>query len=330
MRRREFIGLFSGLAAAWPVALYAEQPQRSASIGVLMNSSADDPETLALIAALSQGLSEAGWTIGRNAKIDYRWYEGNTEAARKYAAELVALAPDVILASGTPGVAATQLATRTIPIVFTRVADPLGAGFVNSLARPGGNTTGFMNFEYNLSGKWLELLKQIAPHVTRVAVLREQTNPSGIAQFGAIQALAPSLGVQVSPISVGSADEVASAITTFAARSTNSGLIITGSAQVTGYINLIVKLAAQHKLPAIYSDPFIVTSGALIGYGPDRLDQARRAAAYIDRILKGEKAGELPVQAPVKYQLAINLKTAKALGLDPPASLLAGADEVIE
>jgi putative tryptophan/tyrosine transport system substrate-binding protein len=329
MRRREFIALLSGAAATWPLAARAQQSKRQARIGVLMNISADDPETLAQVGALSQGLSEAGWTIGRNVKIDYRWYEGNAEAARKYAAELVALEPDVILASGTQGVAATQLATRAVPIVFTRVADPVGAGFVNSLARPGRNTTGFMVFEYSLSGKWLELLKLIAPHMTRVAVLREQTNPSGIAQFGAIQALAPSLAVQVSPLSVGNGDELGRAIGAFA-RGTNAGLIVTGSAQVTGLINLIIKLAAQYKLPAIYSDPFAVAGGALIAYGPDRADQFRRAAGYIDRILKGEKAGELPVQSPVKYQLAINLKTAKALGLDPPASLLASADEVIE
>ena len=328
MRRREFITLLGGAAATRPLAAHA-QPVTVRRIAALLNTSADDPETPALVGAFSQGLSEHGWTIGRNIQIDYHWYAGNPEAARKYATELVALAPDVILVAGTPGVAASQRATRTVPIVFTRVADPLGAGFVDNLARPGGNITGFMIFEYSLSGKWLDFLKQIAPHVTRVAVLRDQSNPSGIAQFGAIQALAPSLGVQVSPLSVAGADEIANAIGTFA-HSANGGLIITGSAAVTGHLYSIIKLAAQYKLPAIYPDPFIISGGALICYGPDQIDQFRRAAGYVDRILKGEKPGELPVQSPVKYQLAINLKTAKALGLDVPAPLLASADEVIE
>jgi ABC-type uncharacterized transport system substrate-binding protein len=328
MRRRGFITLVAGAAAVWPFAAYA-QPVTVRRIAALLNTSADDPETPVLVGAFSQGLSERGWIIGHNIQIDYRWYAGNAEAARKFAAELIALSPDVILVAGTPGVAASQRLTRIVPIVFTRVADPIGAGFVENLARPGGNTTGFMIFEYSLSGKWLEFLKQIAPRITRVAVLRDKSNPSGIAQFGAIQALAPSLGVQVTPLSVGSADEIAAAIATFA-RSANGGLIITGSAAVTGYLHSIVELAAQHKLPAIYSDPFIVSSGALICYGPDRIDQFRRAAGYVDRILKGENPGQLPVQSPVKYQLAINLKTAKALGLDVPAQLVASADEVIE
>ena len=328
MRRREFIKLIGSGAAAWPLGARA-QPVTVRRIAALMNTSADDPEAPALVGAFSQGLSDRGWCIGQNIRIDYRWYAGNADVARKYAAELIALAPDVILVSGTPGVAAIQRATRTVPTVFTRIADPIGAGFVDNLARPGGNITGFMIFEYSLSGKWLELLKQIAPRITRVAVLRDPSNPSGIAQFGAIQALAPSLGVQVNPLSVGTADEIANAIGTFA-RSANGGLIITGSAAITGYLYLIIKLAAQYKLPAIYGDPFIISGGALICYGPDRIDQVRRAAGYIDRILKGEKPGELPVQSPVKYQLAINLKTAKALGLDVPAQLLASADEVIE
>jgi putative ABC transport system substrate-binding protein len=328
MRRREFITLVGSTAVAWPLAARA-QPATVRRIAALMNISADDPEAPALIGAFSQGLSERGWSIGQNIRIDYRWYAGNVDVARKYAAELIALTPDAILVSGTPGMAAMQRATRTVPIVFTRIADPIGAGFVDNLARPGGNITGFMIFEYSLSGKWLELLKQIAPRLTRAAVLRDQSNPSGIAQFGAIQALAPSLGVQVSPLSVGTADEIANAIGAFA-RTANGGLIITGSAAVTGYLHLIIKLAAQYKLPAIFNDPFIISSGALICYGPDRIDQFRRAAEYIDRILKGEKPGDLPVQSPVKYQLAINLKTAKALGLDVPAQLLASADEVIE
>ena len=328
MRRREFITLIGGTAAAWPIAARA-QPVTVRRIAALMNISADDPEAAAVVGAFSQGLSERGWNIGQNIRIDYRWYAGNTDVARKYAAELVALTPDLLLVSGTPGVAASQRATLTVPIVFTRVADPVGAGFVDSLARPGGNITGFMIFEYSLSGKWLELLKQIAPRVARVAVLRDQSNPSGIAVFGSIQAVAPSLGIQVRAVSVGTADEITTAIGNFA-RSANGGLIITGSAAVTVYLNLIIKLAAQYKLPAIYNDPFIISRGALICYGPDRIDQFRRAAGYVDRILKGEKPGELPVQSPVKYQLAINLKTAKALGLDVPAQLLAQADEVIE
>jgi putative ABC transport system substrate-binding protein len=262
-------------------------------------------------------------------RIDYRWYAGNADAARKYAAELVALAPDSILASGTLGVTAIQQVTRPVPIVFTLVADPVGAGFVNSLARPGGDATGFMLYEYSLSGKWLELLKQIAPRITWAAVLRDQTNPAGIAQFGAIQALAPSLGVQVSPVNVRNANEIESGIATFA-RTANGGLIVTGSATATVHHHLITKLAAQYKLPAIYANRLSVTGGGLISYGPDRVDPYRRAASYVDRILKGEKPADLPVQAPTKYELVINLKTAKALGLTLPPTVLALADEVIE
>jgi putative ABC transport system substrate-binding protein len=329
VKRREFITLLGGTAAAWPLAARAQQGGRMRRIGVLMNVAADDPEAPARVGAFSQGLAELGWTIGRNVRIDYRWYAGNADAARKYATELVALAPDVVLASGTLGVTAIQQLTRPVPIVFTLVADPVGAGFVNSLAQPGGNATGFMLFEYSVSGKWLELLKQIAPRITRAAVLRDQTNPAGIAQFGAIQALASSLGVQVSPVNMRNANEIESAIQTFA-RTANGGLIVTGSAAATVHHDLIAKLAAQYKLPAIYSNRFNVARGALISYGPDRVDQYRRAASYIDRILKGEKAGDLPVQAPTKYELVINLKTAKALGLIVPPTLLARADEVIE
>ena len=327
MTRRQFITLLGGAAAAWPLAVRAQQPERVRRIGVLMNAAADDSEAAALIGAFSQGLSELGWSIGRNVRIDYRWYASNADAARKYAEELVALSPDVILAAGTPGVTAIQQDTDSVPIVFARVSDPVGAGVVSSLARPGGNATGFMVFEYSLSGKWLELLKEIAPHITRAAVLRDQTNPAGIAQFGAMQALGPSLGVQVSAVNVRNGKEIESGIATLA-RSGNGGLIVTGSA--AAHYALIRKLAAQYKLPAIYVDRFSVADGGLISYGPDRADQFRRAASYVDRILKGEKPADLPVQAPTKYELVINLRTAKALGLTVPPTLLARADEVIE
>jgi putative tryptophan/tyrosine transport system substrate-binding protein len=327
MNRRAFIALLG--AAACPLVAQAQQAERARRIGVLMNVATDDPEAPARVGAFSQGLAELGWTIGRNVRIDYRWYAENADAARKYATELVALAPDVILASGTLGVTAVQQVTRPVPIVFTLVSDPVGAGFVNSLAQPGGNVTGFMLYEYSFSGKWLELLKQIAPRMTRTAVLRDQTNPAGIAQFGAIQALAPSLGVQVSPVNVRDANEIESGISNFA-RTANGGLIVTGSAAATVHHNLIAKLAAQYKLPAIYSNRPSVADGGLISYGPDRVDQYRRAASYVDRILKGEKPADLPVQAPTKYELVINLKTAKSLGLTVPDTLLARADEVIE
>jgi putative tryptophan/tyrosine transport system substrate-binding protein len=327
MTRREFITLLGGTAATWPLVARAQQGERMRRIGVLMSVAADDPEAPARVGAFSQGLSELGWTIGRNVRVDYRWFAGDTDVARKYAVELVALAPDVVLASGTVGVTALQQATRSVPIVFTLVADPVGAGFVASLARPGGDVTGFMLYEYSLSGKWLELLKQIAPRMARAAVLRDQTNPAGIAQFGIIQALAPSLGVQVSPLNVRNANEIESGIATFS-RTANGGLIVTGSAAAT--IHLAAKLAAQYKLPAIYANRVGVTGGGLISYGPDRVDQYRRAAGYVDRILKGEKPADLPVQAPTKYELVINLKTAKALGLEVPPTLLAIADEVIE
>jgi putative ABC transport system substrate-binding protein len=329
MRRRAFITLLGGAAATWPLAARAQQPQQMRRIGVLMNVAADDPEAPARVGVLSQGLAELGWTIGRNVRIDYRWYAGNADAARKYAAELLALAPDVVVASGTLGVTAIQQGTRPVPIVFTLVADPVGAGIVNSLARPDGNATGFMLYEYSLSGKWLELLKQIAPRVTRAAVIREQANAAGIAQFSAIQALAPSLGVQVSPVNVRNVNEIESGIATFA-RTANGGLIVTGSATSTIYRDLILKLAAQYKLPAIYANRPAAVDGGLISYGPDRVDEYRRAASYVDRILKGEKPADLPVQAPTKYELVVNLKTAKALGLDVPDSVLARADEVIE
>jgi putative tryptophan/tyrosine transport system substrate-binding protein len=295
-----------------------------------MNRAADDPEVPSRVAGFAQGLAELGWTIGRNVRIEYRWTPGNAaDAARKYATELIALKPDVLLASGTIGMAALQQVTRGVPIVFTSVTDPVGAGLVDSLARPGGNTTGFMLFEYSSSGKWLELLKQVAPGVTRAAVLREAANPAGSAQFGVIQAMAPSLGVEVSPINVRDPSEIERAIAAFA-RSANGGLIVTGSATASLHRELIISLAAQHKLPAVYSNRFPILRGGLISYGIDLLDQFRRAAGYIDRILKGEKPADLPVQAPTTYELVINLKTAKTLGLTVPATLLATADEVIE
>ena len=328
MRRREFITLVGG-AAAWPMVARAQQPERPRRIGVLMNRTAEDPETSSFVGAFAQGLAELGWTIGRNVRIEYRWGANDADLDRIYAPDLVALAPDVILAAGTVSVAALQRVTRTLPIVFVTVADPVGAGFVDSLARPGGNTTGFTLFEYSLSGKWLELLKQIAPGVTRVAVLRDPANPAGSTQFAAIQAVAQSLGVEVSPVSVRDAGEIERAVTAFA-RSANGGLIVTGSASATRYGETIIKLAARHKLPAVYPNRFSILAGGLICYGPDRIDMYRRAAGYIDRILKGEKPADLPVQAPTKYELVINLKTAKALGLTVPHSLLARADEVIE
>jgi putative ABC transport system substrate-binding protein len=327
VKRRDFITFLSG-AAAWPLAARAQQGGRMRRIGVLMNTAADDPLGQARVGAFHEALQQLGWTDGHNVRIDVRWGQNDVEHDRKYAAELVALTPDVILAVGTLSVAALQRETRTIPIVFDSVSDPVGAGFVDSLARPGGNTTGFMIYEYGLSGKWLEFLKQIAPWVMRAAVVRNSANPAGVAQFGAIRAMASPLGVDVSPINVRDASEIEAAMATFA-QSPNGGLIVTGSASQV-YRDLIIRLAAQHRLPAIYSNRDMVAGGGLMSYGPDWLDQFRRGAAYVDRVLKGEKPADLPVQAPVKYELAINLKTAKALSLDVPPTLLAIADEVIE
>jgi putative ABC transport system substrate-binding protein len=301
-------------------------------IGVLTSgAAADDPDGQVRSAAFVRGLQQLGWTDGRNIRIDYRWGAGDADNMRKYAAELVALAPDVILASGTASVAPLLQATRTVPIVFVQVTDPVGAGFVDSLARPGGNVTGFMIYEYDLSGKWLELLKQIAPSVMRVAIIRNPENPVGVAVFSALRAAAQPLRVEVSPIdSRGNADEMERAITAFA-RSPNSGLILTpNAAAMPAHYSLIVGLAARYKLPAVYPFPEMVTNGGLISFGPDVIDQSRRAAEYVDRILKGEKPAGLPVQTPTKYQLIINLKTAKALGVTVPPSVLARADEVIE
>jgi putative ABC transport system substrate-binding protein len=329
VKRREFITLIGGAAAAWPLAARAQQNGAIRRIGVLMNRTADDPEGQTRFAAFLQGLQEAGWAVGRNARIDIRWGGDDVERERKYAAELVALVPDIILAGGTVSVAAVQQASRSVPIVFATVADPVGAGFVDSLARPGGNATGFMVFEYSLSGKWLELLKEVAPGVKRAAVLRDTANPGGIAHFSAIQAVAPTLGVEVNPINVRDAGEIERSIAAFA-RSANGGLVVTTTASATVHHDLIIMLAAQHKLPAVYGNCVSVASGGLVSYGPDFVDQYRRAAGYVDRILKGAKPADLPVQAPTKYELVINLKTAKSLGIDVPPTLLARADEVIE
>jgi putative ABC transport system substrate-binding protein len=328
VRRREFI-LGLGGAAAWPLAARAQQHERMRRIGVLMNVAADNPRGQAGVAAFQQVLQQLGWSDGRNVRIDTRWGANDIDLDRKYAAELVALAPDVILASSTPSVMALQHVTRTLPIVFVQVSDPVGAGVVDTLARPGGNTTGFMNFEYSLSGKWLELLKQIAPSVTRVAVLRDPANPAGIGQFSSIQSAAQSLGLEVRPLTARDAAEIERAVAAFA-RLPNGGLIVTPSTGNAVHRELITTLAARYKLPTIYSDRLNVTEGGLISYGPDRVDEFRRSAGYVDRILKGEKPADLPVQAPTKYELVINLKTAKALNLGVPHSLLARADEVIE
>jgi ABC-type uncharacterized transport system substrate-binding protein len=330
MRRREFITLLGGAAATWwPLTAEAQQPDQLRRIGVLMNRVADNPEGQAAVAAFQQALQQLGWSDGRNIRIDMRWGVNDVDRDRRDAAELVALAPDVILASGTPSVAALQHASRSLPIVFVGVTDPVGAGLVDTLARPGGNVTGFMLLEYSSSGKWLELLKQIAPFVKRVGVLRDTANPAGIAQFGVLQGAAQLLGVEVSPVSVRDAGEIERAFAAFA-RSANGGLIVTGSASASVHRDLIIALAAKHKLPAVYSNRYLVIDGGLISFGADLMDSYRRAAGYVDRILKGEKPADLPVQAPTKYQTVINLKTAKALGLTVPPSLLASADEVIE
>jgi putative ABC transport system substrate-binding protein len=328
MKRREFITGLGGAAVAWPLAARAQQGERMRRVGVLSSSAADDPENKARLATFQQWLQQLGWTDGRNVRIDYRWAAGNPENYRKYAADLVALAPDVILAPG--GSLAPMLqATRTVPIVFVFAADPVGNGFVESLSRPGGNATGFLLFEYSLTAKWMELLKEIAPGVTRAAVLRDPDNPTGIGQFAVIQSVAPSLGVEVSPINLRDAGEIERSVTAFA-RSGNGGLIVTASSLTNVHRDLIVALAARHRLPTVYYERLFVTHGGLISYGDNLGDQFRRAAGYVDRILKGEKPADLPVQAPTKYELVINLKTAKALGLDVPPSVLARADEVIE
>ena len=328
MTRREFITLLGGAAAAWPVAARA-QSERMRRIGVLTPFAADDSESMTRIAAFLQGLGELGWAVGRNVRIDYRWSAGDPDLTRKAATELVALAPDVILATGTPVTAALQQASLSVPIVFAQVPDPVANGFVASLARPGGNTTGFTTYDYAGSAKWVEVLKEIAPGVTRAAVLRDPTIASGIGQLGAVLAVAPSLGIEMSPIGVRDASEIEGAVTAFA-REPNGGLIVLASPLSIVQRKLIIALAARHRLPAVYGLRFFVVDGGLISYGPDSVEPYRRAAGYVDRILKGEKPADLPVQAPTKYDLVINLKTAKALGLEIPATLLARADEVIE
>ena len=329
MRRREFISLLGGAAASWPLAARAQQRERMRRVGVLTPFPADDAEGQARLTAFAQTLQQAGWTLGHNLRLDYRWGDGKAETMRKYAAELAALAPDVILANSSAAVSALLQVSRTIPIVFAAVADPVGAGYVESLARPGGNATGFTALEYSFAGKWLELIKEISPRVTRLAVLRDSAIAAGPGQFGVLQAFAPSLGLELRPVDLQEAGEIERSINAFA-QGSNGGLIVTGSPAATAHRELIVSLAAQNRLPAVYYSPFYCTAGGLICYGVDFLDQFRRAAGYVDRILKGEKPADLPVQAPVKYELTINVKTAKALGLEVPSTLLALADEVIE
>ena len=327
MRRREFIG-FLGAATAWPLAVRAQQPERLRRIGVLMPFISGDAEAEARKAMLERTLDQSGWTVGRNLHIDYRFAGGTAEPLRRDAADLVALMPDVIVTIGSLTIAPVQQVTRTIPIVFTNLADPVGAGFVQSLARPGGNATGFTNFDYSMSGKWVELLKQIAPSATRVVVLRDPATAAGIGQFAAIQSVAQSIGLELTPIGVRDVGEIERGIASFA-RSGNGGLIVTAGGTAF-HRDLIIKLAARHRLPAIYPFRYYAMGGGLITYGPDTLDPIRRAAGYVDRILKGEKPANLPVQAPTKYELVINLRTAKALGITVTPSLLTRADEVIE
>ena len=328
MQRRQFIALLGG-AATWPLGARAQQGERMRRIGVLLPASAGDARFQTFVGAFLQELQSLGWSIGRNVRIDTRWATANAAAIRRQAAELVALTPDVILAHGASTLGPLLEATRTVPIVFPVTADPVGAGFVDSLARPGGNATGFMAIEYSMGGKWLELLRQIAPGVMRVAVFRDASIPSGNALFGVNQAMAQALKVEVTPVNMRDADEIERVLAAFA-RAPGGGLIVTGSALAYNYSDLIITLAARHKLPAVYYEHSVVAAGGLMSYGPDFVDQYRQAAGYVDRILKGEKPADLPVQAPKKYELIINLKTAKALGLTVPPSLLASANEVIE
>jgi putative tryptophan/tyrosine transport system substrate-binding protein len=328
MRRRDFIRLL-GVMAVWPLAVQAQQSERMRRIGVLSPWPASDSEGQSRVTAFVQALQQFGWVDGQNIRIEYRLGDGKTETMRKHAAELAAFAPDVILASSSVALAPMLEATRTVPIVFAGIADPVAAGYVESLARPGGNATGFTVYEYSISSKWLELLKQIAPGVTRVAVIRESGIAAGPGLFGAIQAVAPSFGVEVRPVDVRDADQLERAITAFA-QGANGGMIVSGSPGQSAHRHLIATLAARHKLPAIYNANLFAAAGGLVSYGADFIDQSRRAASYVDRILKGEKPADLPVQAPTKYQLVINLKAAKAIGLTVPPSLLARADEVIE
>jgi putative ABC transport system substrate-binding protein len=329
VKRRQFITLIGGAAATWPLAAGAQQRERMRRIGVLMHLAADDPEGQRRVAAFLQGLQEAGWAVGRNVDIDMRWAAGEADRFRRYAMELIALAPDVILASATPSARAVQQATRTVPIVFVLVPDPVGIGVAASLSRPGGNATGFTTHEFGVSVKWLELLKQIAPKVTRAAVFRDPANPAVMGQFGAIQGAAPSFGVEILPIGADDAEEIERGITAFA-REPNGGLIVVALPTTTMHRDLIVKLANSHRLPAVYPSRMYAAEGGLVSYGWDIIDQYRSAASYVDRILRGKKPADLPVQAPTKYELVVNLKTAKAVGLEVPPTLLARADEVIE
>jgi len=326
MRRREFITLVGGAALTWPVAARAQQPELMRRIGVLMSFPKDNPEGRARIAAFLQELQQLGWIDGRNVKIEYRFDTGDL---RKAATELLTLSPEVILASATPATAALQQATRTVPIVFAQVADPISAGFVASLAKPGGNITGFTNFDYTMAAKWLELLKEIAPNVTRVGVIRDPTVTVSIGQLAAINSVAPSFGVEVSPLGGVDAGDIERTVTEFA-RGPNGGLIVSATTLSANNRGLIISLAAQHRLPAIYPFPFFVADGGLICYGPDSIEPHRQAAHYVDRILKGEKPSDLPVQTPTKFELVINLKTAKALGLTIPNSVLSRANQILE
>jgi putative ABC transport system substrate-binding protein len=326
--RRKFITLLGG-AATWPIAARAQQRERMRRVGAIMTLAADDVEGQARLGAFLQGLQQAGWVIGRNVSVETHWAAGNAESIRRHAAELVALPPDVILATGSASVGPLLQATRTVPVVFALVPDPVGAGYVESRARPGGNATGFITFEYGIGAKWLELLKQIAPGVTRTDVLRDPAISAGLGFFGAIQSAAPSLGLEATPVNVRDADEIERAITAFA-RAPNGGLIVTSSALAVVHRNVIISLAARHRLPTVYFQRLFVTAGGLACYAPDFLDQFRQAAGYVHRILRGEKPADLPVQAPTKYETVLNLKTAKALGLTVPPTLLAQADEVIE
>jgi len=328
MRRREFILLIGGAAATWPLAARAQEPSGVRRIGVLMNIS-DDPEGKARLAAFRQSLEQLGWIDGRNVRIDTKWADGDVERIRRLATEMVAQSPDVILATGSAAAAPLLQATRTVPIVFVNTPDPVGAGYVKSLARPGGNATGFLLFEYSIGAKWLDLLKQIAPEVNRVAVLRDATISAGLGQYGAVQSAAASFGVEASAIDLRDVSEIERDIAAFAT-TPGGGLIVSASPVATRHRDLIVKLAARHKLPAIYYERFFVAEGGLISYGPNIVDQYRRAPGYVDRILRGEKPADLPVQAPTKYELVINLKTAKALGLDVPNTLVGRADQLIE
>jgi ABC-type uncharacterized transport system substrate-binding protein len=328
MQRRQFIALL-GAAAAWPLVVRAQQNEQVRRIGVLTGTRAEDPDTKGRVAALEQALRQVGWTPGRNVRIDYRFAGGDAATSRKQAEELVALAPDVIVSSGSFSTGTLLRVTHTVPVVFAHVPDPVGSGFVDSLSQPGRNASGFMQFEYGLSGKWLELLKEIAPGLTRAMVLWDPAIPAGIGQFAIIQAAATSAGVDLKPVNLSDPGEIERAITAFA-RSPNGGLVVTASALSAVRRDLIIALAARHKLPAVYYERLFVVAGGLISYGPDFIDQFRQAASYIDRILKGEKPADLPVQAPTKYELVINLKTAKALGLTVAPTLLGSADEVIE